>query len=152
MPYAEPEDLPKIWHKVLTTNLTPDEVTTFIDHADNLINAALARRYAVPFTGDPNAAPPLIRQLSATLAFIEVIDRSPGTPEWLLRKIERAQELLKMLADGELTLPGIVEVSAFNGVRSSTEDYVPTFGVASSITERVDPDRITADESERTPE
>ena len=146
MPYSEPEDLPKIWHKVLTTTLVPDEIVTFILHADNLINAALARRYTVPFATDPNAAPPLIRQLSSTLALLEVVDRSPSTPEWVLRKIERAEKLLEMLASGELTLVGldgavITERTDIGGIQVSTEDYVPTFGVATSLDEQVDPQR-----------
>lgn len=156
MPYAKPGDLAKIWHKVLTTNLVPDELVTFIDHADNLINAALAHRYTVPFTTDPDAAPPIIRQLSATLALIEVIDRAPSTPEWVLRKIERAEKLLEMLASGELALVGIAgglvaERTDIGGVQSSTADYVPTFGAYPSDLERVDPSRAQAEADERDP-
>ena len=154
MPYAKPDDLRRVWNKVLTTNLVPEEIAEAIDNAGALVDAALARRYVVPFATDPDATPPIIRRITARLAFLDVIDRSPATPDFLLRMIERAEKELEMLASGDLSIVGLTggvlpERTDTGGVQSSTADFVPTFGARSSLRERVDPVRGDAEEDAR---
>ncbi len=148
MPYAEADDLRKQWVSVLTTQLTPEEIATLIADADGIIDAYLARRYAVPLASIPNT-PRVIRTISATLALIDVIDKNPATPDWVMRKIERAWKLLEAIANGDMAIPGVVEVSTTGGVQSSTADFEPTFGAQPSIHEHVDWDRQDAESDAR---
>jgi phage gp36-like protein len=148
MPYAEADDLRKQWPPVMTTALTPDEIARLIDDADGLIDAHLARRYAVPLASIPST-PRVIRTISATLALIDVIDKNPATPEWVVRKIERAWKTLEALANGDIVIPGVTEASATGGIQSSTADYEPTFGAQPSIHEHVDYDRQDAERDAR---
>lgn len=149
MAYSKVDDVRFIWHRVLTTNLDVDEVASFITQADGLIDAFLSRRYTVPIAATPETTPRIVRDISATLALLDIIDRSPGTAEWVVRKIERAQKLLEMLASGELGIPGVVELTTIGGIQSSTADYIPTFGVQPSLDETVDPQRAEDEADER---
>jgi phage gp36-like protein len=148
MAYAHPDDIRRIWNKALTTELTPEELASFIDQAAAMIDAALGRRYTVPFAAMPNT-PPIIRWIAATLALLEVVDRSPATPEWVLRKIQRAEKQLELLASGELTVPGATERTDIGGIQTTTEDYVPVFGAVPSLDERWDPNRARDEAAER---
>jgi phage gp36-like protein len=149
MPYSEPDDLRKQWVPVLTTHLTADEVARLIDDADGIIDSYLARRYAVPVATTPASTPRIIRTISATLALIDVVDKNPATPEWVARKLERAWKLLEAIANGDMTIPGVVELSTSGGIQSSTADYEPTFGSQPSIHEHVDWDRQDAERDAR---
>lgn len=148
MAYSYPDHVRLIWHKVMTTDLDTAEIAAFIDQADAMIDAALTNRYAVPFTQQPGT-PRLIQWISATLALLEVVDRSPSTPEWVLRKIERAEKQLEMLASGSLTLPGVTERTDIGGIQSTTEDYVPVFGAVPTLDEQWDPNRAADEAAER---
>lgn len=143
MPYSTPDHVRLQWGKVLTTNLSPDEVARLIDDADGIIDAALARRYAVPF-GLPPAQ--VIRTLSATFALLDIVDKSPTTADWMVRKLERAWKLLEQLASGDMLVPGATEITTTGGVQSSTSGYAPTFGAEPSMDEHVDWER-QADEA-----
>lgn len=153
MPYSEPQDLEKKYAKVLSTELTADEIAEKIDFADAIINSALARRYIVPFAQSPGS-PPIINYISATLAMGELLDRSPGTVDWVMREVERAMLFLEKLANGEMAVVGVggavvPENSDIGTIRSSTADYTPTFGVQPSFDEHVDTDRADAEDLAR---
>lgn len=156
MPYSYPDDVRKVWNKVLTTELTADEIASAIDRSDNIINAALALRYTVPFASQPPQTPPIIRDLSATFALFEIVDRAPTTPEWVQRKIERAEKILELLANGTMSVVGpggglVPVLQDLGAIQSSTADFVPTFGANPSTSERVDPDRAEQEAAERVP-
>ena len=147
MAYAVPQDLLTAWPKTYTTGFTTDELRVFIARADAIIDAYLARTYTVPFATDATSTPALIRNLSTDLAMLDVLHRMPETPEWVRDRITRAYELLKMLANGEISVPGAAEATDTGVVQSTTSGYVPTFGAAASLDERVDPSRAE-DESD----
>jgi len=149
MPYAKPADVSALWNKVLTTELTVDEVALLIDQAGAFVDAALARRYIVPVASTPETTPPIIRWITATLALLEIVDRSPSTPDWVMRKIQRAEKQLDMLASGDLSIPGTTMRTDLGSMQSTTEGYVPVFGGVPSISERWDPQRAEDEWSER---
>jgi hypothetical protein len=156
MAYSSPADLYRAYPKVHTVGLTAEELEVFIERADSLINGYLAIRYVIPFALTPALTPPLIRTLSTDLAMMDVVDRWPNTPDWIIRRIERAQEILKMIAEGSMAVvtPGGVLVDTRTDVgviRSNTDDagYLPTFGVQPSLDESVDPNRAADESSDR---
>lgn len=140
--YATWQDVVKRYHFVTTTGLTSEEFDPSIEMAEGIIDGYCARSYAVPFT----PVPALIKHLCVDLAMIDVVDRFPNTPDFIRNRIERAQEMLKMLAEGTLLLPDSPESFDVGIIRTSTSNRVPTFGVNPSLGEQVDPDRA-ADES-----
>jgi phage gp36-like protein len=156
MPYSSVDDLYKAYPKVHTVGLTPEELTVFIVRADALIDGYLGQRYAVPFASTPGATPPLIRMLSTDLAMMDVVDRWPNTPDWIIRRIERAQEVLKMIAEGIMVVVGpdggLTDVRTDIGmIRSNTADagYVPTFQSVPTLDERFDPNRANDERGDR---
>lgn len=155
MPYSQPHDLIKKYNKVLSTELVPDEVARKIDFADAIIDSALAYRYIVPFAQAPGS-PPIINYVSSTIALRELLDRGPETVDWVVREGERAWEILQKLANGEMAVVGVggtvvPQNPDIGTIRSSTADYTPTFGVAPSISEGVDPDRAEDESTAREP-
>jgi len=155
MPYSSQKDIFSRYNKVATVNLTAEEWGTFITDADAMIDAALAERYATPIgNGTPEGTPPILRYLSSWYALMLILDRMPNTPEWIVRAIERAERILEALRAGEMTIVGvtggvIAELTDRDVIRVSTSGYVPTFGVAPSLSETVDPARATDEEDAR---
>ncbi len=146
MAYSMPQDIRDGFPKIHTAGLTDDELRTLIADADAMIDAVTGPRYAVPFATDPTTTPPIIRFLSKTLAMVDVFDRSPNTPEWVTRRIDRAQTTLNLIADGTLAVVAagggqIAEQSNFDVIRSTTSGYIPVFGAKPSLGENVDPTR-----------
>lgn len=154
MPYATIEHFVAAWPKVHTSGLTNDELRGMVTRAGNIIDGYLARTYTVPFCTEPTSAPPLIRDLTCDLALLDVADRSPNTPEWIVRRINRAYDTLQKLADGDLGVVGadgtvIAELTTVDVPSSNTSAYTPVFGVQPSLSERVDPTRVAAEAAAR---
>lgn len=155
VPYATPQDMLAAWPKVHTSGLQHDELRTMLDRASHLIDGMLARRYTVPFCADPSDAPPLVRDICVDLAMLDVLDRAPNTPDWIVRRIERAQHRLDRLAAGDAALVGpdgglVGELTDVGVLTPNTSGYVPVFGaVPSSLTERADPARAADEASAR---
>jgi hypothetical protein len=154
MPYSSPLDVLARWARVHTSGLTHDELRVMIDDADAVINARLARLYAVPVSTDPSAAPPLLKMLSSTFALLDVFNRARETPEWITARMTRCDQILADLASGEMALPGvdgvpIEQAGGFDQPASTTSGYAPVFGAVPSLDERFDPSRRTDERSDR---
>ena len=149
MPYAAPQDVLDAWPKTFTAGFTNDELRVFLVRADAIIDGYLARIYTVPFATDPASTPELIQLLSVDLCMLDVIHRMPNTPEWVRDRITRAYDILKMLRDGDMVVPGATETSDSGIVRSTTSQYTPTFGAQPSLSEQVDPDRADDEANSR---
>lgn len=148
--YAGVEDVTRRWPKAWTSGLDAEEIQTLIQDAEAQINAALGRRYNVPIATDPGSAPPLLKMLAATLALVDIFDRSQQVPQWITNRIQRAWETLTALADGTFALldsQGTLIAEGSVSVQSTTEDYVPVFGQQPTLSERTDPQR-TQDEAD----
>jgi phage gp36-like protein len=151
MPYATPEDVLASWNKVHTSGLTNDEIRTMISRAGNIIDAYLAIRYTVPFATDPSNTPGLIKDLTCDLALLDVFDRQPNTPDWIVRRIQRAYDLLTALQNEQVSLPGVGENTETGVPRSNTEGYTPVFGARPSLREQIDPNRSQTERDARQP-
>ena len=153
MAYSTPENVADTYPRTFTAGFTPEQLRLLINDADAYINARLAGRYNVPFAGAPNA-PPLIATLSRILAVADVLDRSQTAADWVIRRLERAYMTLDQLATGDLVLVDAagnrIPIRTDIGTpHSTTEGFVPTFGVAPTISETVDPVRADLEDAAR---
>lgn len=154
MAYSSPDDIVQAYPKTFTTAFTTENLRTLIADADAMIDARLSQRYAVPFAGTPQTTPPIIRSLSRVLAVADVFDRSQTAADWVIRRIERAYATLDAIAAGDLlvvdTAGNRVPLRGDIGVpHSTTEGYIPTFGVGPTINETVDPFRALDEDNAR---
>ena len=150
MAYTIPEEILETWPKVATAGVTGPEMRAHIDRVASRIDAALAHRYAVPFA-DPT--PPIIKTLAIEGTVVDVLHRHQNPPEWITALAEQFLDTLKMLAAGDMSVVGatggvLAEVDG-SAPLSTTSAYTPTFGVAPSLGERVDPDRADAEAADR---
>lgn len=154
MAYSSPDDVRKVYPKVFTVGLTPEELDLGPRAlADALIDGKLAQRYAVPFASGAST-PPLIKMLSLMLTVAFAYDRAANTPDWVTRLAQRADDMLKDLASGAL---GVIDTGGnliparpdTNMPASSVSGYVPTFGVVPSMSETADPNRSDDEEAAR---
>lgn len=93
--------------------------------ADSLIDSYLAARYAVPLT----TVPPLIVGIAADLTRHKLFDKA--APKEVEERAKAAEELLKQLRDGLLTLPSLAGIVGTSPVRVSAADQVFTEDVGS---------------------
>lgn len=106
---------------LLLTSVADAIITEAIEEADSYVDGMLGSRYSVPFS----SVPALIRGISADLAAGTLLIQHTGNtgtndePTQGKVFIDRAEDRLKALAGGDMSLPG-ASVSAQVCVRSST--------------------------------
>ena len=156
MAYATPQEIHDRYAALYETlGLTAPEWQPPLAFAGAIIDSYLASRYTVPFATDPANTPAIIKQLAITLAVADIADRFPGLPDWIARAREWAMSILEKLSAGDMEVVGTTGtlvptiVDQASTIRSSTGGYVPTFGVAPSLSERVDPNRALDELAER---
>jgi len=112
-----------------------------INTADSIIDAYLGNRYTVPFS----STPALVRDMSIIIArywcqlFASPHLQMQGEADkdaW-----EAAKEILKMVAKGEMALPG-ESITANDFVYSNTIGYTPVFDVDGELWWTADSDRL----------
>ena len=145
MAYNTLEAWVAMFPRIHTSGRPSDELRLELETAHDFINAYLTRRYAVPF-GTP---PPIVKRLELWGATAMLFDRAQDTPPWVTGLWDKFIATLKALAEGEIGLPGIAEREDTGGVESSTSTYTPTFGIAPSRAEIVDPDRAESEADDR---
>ena len=125
-----------------------------IDRAEGTVNAALTRRYAIPFA----TVPPEVRRISediATYYLIRACNYQDGktTKHAYLEEFKTAFDDLKNIADGKsrlsLTDGSLLPIKASSRILSSTEDYTPIFGLDPAKNWERDPDEIDDQENSR---
>lgn len=146
--YTSTTNLLHAFPRLQTTGLTASELEHPIRRAGAIVDSMLSGRYSTPFATTPDT-PAIVREVVEDLALLDLIDRFPNAPDWIIRRAERAWEILRMLRDGTMDVPGGEELSGSEGLRSTTRNYVPTFGVAPSVDERVDPNRADDERTDR---
>ncbi len=150
--YCSTNQLYDEFRQVHTVNYTAAELLPIIERAGSIIDAFLSNRYPVPFA-QFDATPPtpgIIKTICIDLTLMDLFDRMPGpAPDWIIRRTERAYELLKMIADTTIDVPGIAENAEQDILRSTTSQYVPVFGAKPSLGERVDINRTRAERDAR---
>ena len=134
-------------------DVTSNQVSsTFIRMVEGLIDAKLSQRYVVPLS--TTSLSPLITMITADLAIFDMlVDKLPTVPEFAQGRYDRAMDLLKMICEGKLDLPGATEASTTGGdleIWSTTMDYHPVFSpVLGELEQAADSDRVDADRTDR---
>lgn len=145
MPYCTPDNVRNAFKTVLTSGLTPPEVDFLCQHWSDYVDGWLAARYTTPIT----PTPAFLRSIVTQLVWLDIMDRSPQAPDFIVRRFERIEKLLQQIATGEVLLPGVEERIDIGTIASSTRDYIPVFGGVPSLSERFDPNRRRDEISER---
>jgi phage gp36-like protein len=146
--------------------ITVDEVaknrfSKHIDRAESLVDAAIGRKYALPFISEGDTTttnvPPAIRTLSEDIACYFAMrgsfSQDGKTKNPYLDDYERALETLEKIALGTMPLvyTGGSEVPANSSslIMSSTKTFRPVFGLDDAVDWRRDPDEVRQTEAER---
>jgi len=153
--YTEAEDLRKLYREIDSAKLNDNDLEFYIRFAEAEIDGVLANRYTLPFSETPQ----LVRDMSAELSLIKVLDRyftgqAQDENDWRNTRKEELDRLLAGVNSGTISLVSsagtvIQPADGLVYVTSTTEDYTPTFGVGDVINEEVDPDRIEDEQNER---
>lgn len=126
--------------------------------AQNEIDKYVGRRYDVSAWESDSTVPPMIKTWCQWLSagyYWEASGR--GSKESIKRSItiiKRAMDNLKMVSEGDLEIldssgSALVETSSDYSIYSNTEDYASTFAEDTSTNWKVDPDKLSDIESER---
>lgn len=130
------------------TTLNSEAMAAFIGRAQAMVDAALAKRYNIPFGGPP----PIIETVTTDIAAYEILRRlftqqRANKSEWAESFKDTGAALLKSLAEGKaviVTASGTV-LEGRNDIAdvwSSTQDYLPTFHEGPAEAAWQDPDKI----------
>lgn len=118
------------------------------------INGYCARRYAVPFGGGTSsgAIPPTIRDIAEQLGAYRTMrgyfsKDSVNDNEWVDKFKTDADAMLKDIRDGKVDLFStagsvLAELNASSKVSSNTIEFNPTFNEATSLSWKVDSDKL----------
>lgn len=102
-----------------TGNVDETIVQSAIADSDSMINAMIAPVYQVPLT----TAPPVIRELSATMAVYRLhLFRSVDPGVWK-DEYERALAFLRLVAEGKAKLEGVAAEPPASGSLSDAVDF-----------------------------
>lgn len=155
MSYATLHDVVKGYKPVeniignLPQQISSSEVCSlFILRQESIIDAYLARRYAVPL----NPVPALINQVASDLSlFAMLAEKNPEVPDFLQPRYDRSIKILEMLRDGEMDLTSQTLVSTGDSEAwSSTQDFHPIFDPSlDAIDQRVDKDQVDDAKADR---
>lgn len=137
---------------------TASVISDSIDDATNEINKYLCNRYDITAWSTLTSTPPTVGTICKWLAAgysIEAVSR--GSKEQLKRSdvlIKRAMDNLEKLSKGELDLVDssgveIEESNSATDVFSTTENYSNTFNEDDNLRWKVDADKLTDIQSER---
>lgn len=152
MAYATYDDVTARYRPVTTMvgtgefDVTTAEVASvYLAQAEAYVDGYLANRYQVPLT----VASPLITQVTADLAIFHLLaEKLPQVPEFMDKRKDRCDDILKMLSDGKMRIQSatLVGSSGDSYAWSSNMGYTPVFSpVLDDKHQRVDPDRVEAD-------
>ena len=129
-----------------------------IDDAEREIDKYVSRRYDVSTWSTATSTPPVVKTWCQWLSagyFWEASGR--GSKESIARSkniIKRAMDNLNMVMEGDLDITdtsgsALTELSSKYSVHSNTDDYSSTFDEDDAMSWKVDPDKLTDIESER---
>ena len=144
--YCSADNDVRILLKKVTDTITTDiDVEYYIDRTDDYIDARLYQLYTVPFT----TTPPMVRTISTHLAAYYVLRmlyvqaRTTDNDAWMSTFKDFAYDLLKEIDRGDIMLldssGGKLPRKSSRGIKSSTEDYSPTFDTGDPTMWKTDP-------------
>lgn len=145
---------------------TVDEVaknrfSKHIDRAESIVDAAIGRRYSLPFVSEgattTTNVPPVLRTITEDIASYYAMRASFSQDGKVknpyLADYESAVEMLNAIMGG--TMPMVytngseVPANSVNRFLSTTKDFRPVFGLDEATEWRRDPDEVRQTEAER---
>lgn len=129
------------------TNITSADMLLFAEDAEAEVNGYLAKLYTVPVPGGA----PLLTSISTDVALYKLLSQrvvvnEAANKSSLPDRYKEALELLKSLANGEVTLVNsagsVIDISAESAAWSSTMGYVPTTNEGPVESLAVDPNKL----------
>lgn len=147
-PYSTVAQLRSMLTKVNSTVLDDDNVQTWLDAADDMIDSRLYGLYPVPFT----TTPLIINQISKMWAayFILKVVYSAATPEqsaWMGTFKENANGLLNDIVDGKTPLidssGSALSRRSGAGIDSTTSNYRPVFTEGDQKDWKISDDKVS---------
>lgn len=120
----------------------------YIYTADGLIDGYIAARYSTPVA----PVPALLTMLSCDLVIYNMFrDRNLKVPDFMQDRYDGAISTLKMIAEGDIKLPGATEVETGDNYAFSTgQGYHPVFSpVLDELEQTADADLVQAERDER---
>ena len=131
------------------TNLTSAQIVDgFIQAAESIIDAKLAKLYAVPFSAPP---PAIIATIATDITLYRILSQRIFTQQKLKDSVwpdrfKQSMDMLDEIADGTVTLVnsggGITEQSSTQQATSNTENYFQTFHEGDPLDHVQDQDKI----------
>lgn len=144
--YSEADaDVRKLLTKVTDAVMSDDDVTYFIDRADNYIDSKLVFKYNVPFS----SVHPVLRDISANLSAYLVLRtiyvKQVGNPTTMWVDIFKNDAMSKLdeLISGSMSLVDssgyVVSTKNTYGIKTSTADFDATFTEGNETEWALDP-------------
>lgn len=144
--YCSADDDVRILLKKVTDAITTDvDIEYYIARTDDYIDARLFQLYTVPFT----TTPPIVRTISThitayyVLRMLYVQARTTDNDAWMRTFKDFAYDLLKEIDRGDIVLldssGNKLPRKSSRGIKSSTEEYTPTFNEGEPLTWEKDP-------------
>ena len=131
-----------------STNATSAQLAVFAERAESVMNAKLAKRYALPFV----VAPPVLQTIATELAVYNFLTRRVFTQEKQNRsewpdRYKEAMDLLDEIVSGEFPLidaAGVVIGATTSQIQiwSNTMWFRPTMTEDDAESQFVDPDKL----------
>lgn len=87
-------------------------LTEAIGAAEGEMNSYIGKRYAVPASTSDAEVDELLTSCALDMAKFHLLNRKPGTPEQVTAQYERRVAWLKMIANGEVVLPGTTTLAS----------------------------------------
>lgn len=126
MTYTTPSEIRGILRN-LPSSMVDKDILVFIDKAEAYIDSKLGGAYYVPF----NPPPRIIRHLATDLSAFFLVEalatsQKPNLDEYWIKKYERANEMLKGIADGDIDI-GVSQKNSSGFATTNTRDPIFDF-------------------------
>ena len=141
--YAIPDDIRAALVNVPNENVKDEQLITYIEIADQEIDSYIGQQYALPIADGSTLA--MLRSFSIQLAAYNVygyISNREGkdVSSFATEKYKTTIKKLEKIGEGKLTLYGQTDLTI---MKSSTENYLPTFNQGRAESWSVDSDLLS---------
>jgi hypothetical protein len=143
MPYATYSEFSQRY----PTRIPEAEITShFLPHAANRLEAMLAGYFSVPFSANNLTA----KDLCIDFAYLMILQRSksPKDGEGLAQLVSDRVAALRAGREAMVTTSGEALYRVDGQVWSTTQPFKPVFDLREAPEQRIDPDRLMAEERE----
>ena len=161
MAYCTQQDLRQEYRDLDEFEMISEDVDAFIAKSAATIDSHLALSYSVPFTAVPST-PPIIREIAKDLSLVYIFTRhytqeKRNSSDWVNQRREDAFDLLERLSDANDSLSIVTSSGLVIGTSTTQQQILgqrendkPVFDMRDLIDQRIDPDRLEAENAEDT--